>query len=578
MNGLRRLFAILREFTGEVLLSLLLGVAAIAAGIGLLGTSAYLISSAALKPSIAELQVAIVGVRFFGISRGVFRYLERLVSHSVNLRVLTRLREDFYRRVEPGAPANLAAHRSGEILDRVMGDLETLENFYVRVVAPAVVALVIITGVSFFVGGYALRLGLILALGLLIGGFLHPALTAIVSKSHIQNLARSKADTSARLVEVLQGLEDLQVYNAQDRYFGSLLKAFQLSGNLQKRLLNISVGSSGLALLITNLTVLTLLWTAIPLVGDGEFTGISLAVITLVAIASFEAVTAMPAAALNLNASAVAAARLFSIGDGAIRGRVGAVTPDLISCPELILDGVSFTYPEGDHAVLAGLDFALKPGCKIAIVGASGAGKTSLVNLLMSFAQPQTGSIRINGVDLRDADPEWSRSMFSVLPQSAYLFNDSVRGNLLLAKTDADDKELICVLEEVDLLDWYHALPDGLDSWIGEHGVRMSGGERQRLAIARLLLQDRPFVVLDEPTASLDRVTARKVMESINTRTGDKGMLLITYDLDLLKGMDEILVISDGRITQRGTLIPLLEMDGVFRDLFDLENNRIRDS
>ncbi len=577
MKALGSLIAILKEFTGEVLLSLLLGVAAIAAGIGLLGTSAYLIASAALRPSIADLQVAIVGVRFFGISRGVFRYLERLVSHSVNLRVLSRLREDFYRRVEPGAPANLMVHRSGDVLSRVMGDLESLENFYVRVIAPAVVAVVIITGVSFFVGGYALQLGLILAIGMLTGGFIHPVLSMLVSRVHVQNLAASKAAASARMVEVLQGLEDIQVCNAQERYIGTLMGEFKRSGELQNKLVDLNAGSSGLSLLITNLTVLGLLWAAIPLVGEGEFTGISLAVVTLVALASFEAVLPMPAAALNLNACSVAAARLYAIGQPAETPPAASTLPGGHPEPTVHVEDVSFIYATETAPVLENIDFTLIPGRKVAIVGASGAGKTSLVNMLIRFVQPQSGSISVDGIDLSGTDPEWSRSLFAVLQQSEYLFNDTLRGNLLLANPDAGDEKLIRALDVVDLTDWFHALPQGLDTWIGEHGMKMSGGEGQRLAIARTLLQDRPVIVLDEPTANLDYATARRVMDNLFSTLTGKSLLIITYDVNLLREMDEILVISGGKITQRGTFNTLSTHEGDFRSIFMLETDKLNE-
>lgn len=575
MKALVRLLAVIRELTGEVLLSLLLGVAAITAGIGLLGTSAYLIASAALKPSIADLQVAIVGVRFFGISRGVFRYLERLVSHSVNLRVLSRLREDFYRRVEPGAPANLAFHRSGDVLERVMGDLETLENFYVRVISPVVVALVITTGVSLFVGGYASQLGLILAVGLVTGGFIHPAISMLVSRKHLRALSRSKSAASARIVETLQGLEDIQVCNAHERFFGPLLDDFQRSGELQQRLVTISASSSGLSLLITNLTVLGLLWVAIPLVGAEGFNGISLAVVLLVALASFEAVLPMPAASLNFNASATAAGRLFSIGENRAAPLAETRAPDGTAAPVVLFENVNFSYATETAPVLTGIDLALSPGRKVAIVGASGAGKTSLLNLLLSFEHPQSGRISIGGMDLRDTNPDWSRNWFAVMPQSVYLFNDTLRANLLLAKPDAADEALVRALRNVDLGDWFNALPLGLDTWIGEHGMKMSGGERQRLALARTLLQDRPFIVFDEPTANLDRVTSRKVMNALFSILASKGMLIITYDMDLLREMDEIVVLGGGRITQRGTFDELSTIKGDFRNIFVLESDKL---
>lgn len=577
MKPLNRLLAILRMFTGEVITSLLLGVAAIATGIGLLGTSAYLIASAALHPSIADLQVAIVGVRFFGISRGVFRYFERLVSHSINLKVLSYLREDFYRRVEPGAPANLVSYRSGDVLQRVMGDLETLENFYVRVISPVVIAIVVILGVSLFVGGYAVELGVILAAGMVVTGFLQPALSLLLTKSPTEELARSKGSSSARMVEILQGLEDIQSCNAQEHFYEPLMSGFTRSGMLQNRLITLNGVNSGISLLLTNLTVLGMLWFAIPLVSEGSLSGISLAVVTLMALASFEAVNPLPSAAQNLSASRISAQRLFGIGMPEGERVVEGVRVSISSSQRILLDEVDFSYAPHEEKVLEDISFELYPGRKIAVVGASGAGKTSLIHLLLGFQYPQAGRIMIGGVNARELDPEEVRSQFAVLPQSVYLFNGNLRENLLLAKPGASDNELLFAIEKAELSNWLASLPEGLDSCIGEHGVKMSGGERQRLAIARILLQDRPFVLLDEPTANLDQVNASKIMENLFSLYEWKGMLLITHNLDMLPRMDEILLIESARITEHGDFKSLVEKGGRFTKLYDLESDRLNE-
>lgn len=577
MKPLMRLLAILRMFTSEVIVSLLLGVAAIAAGIGLLGTSAYLIASAALHPSIADLQVAIVGVRFFGISRGVFRYFERLVSHSINLKVLSYLREDFYRRVEPGAPTNLVSYRSGDVLQRVMGDLETLENFYVRVISPVIIAIVVILGVSLFVGGYAVELGVMLAVGMGITGFLQPALSLLLTKSPTEKLVRSKASSSSRMVEILQGLEDIQSCNAQGHYYDRLMTEFTRTGRLQNRLTTLSGINSGVSLLLTNLTVLGMLWFAIPLISDGAMSGISLAVVTLVALASFEAVNPLPSAAQNLNASRISAQRLFAIGMPEGERTVKDEKVPISSAPRILLERVDFSYEPHEGKVLEDISFELYPGRKIALVGASGAGKTSLIHLLLGFQSPHAGRIMIDGVNARELDPDEARSQFAVLPQSVYLFNEDLRENLLLAKPEASDDELLFAIGQAELSDWLTSLPEGLDSWIGEHGVKMSGGERERLAIARMLLQDRPFVLLDEPTANLDQVTASKIMENLFSLYGQKGMLLITHNLDMLPRMDEILLIESARIIERGDFKSLIEKGGRFTKLYDLESDRLNE-
>ena len=570
MKTFFRLLSLLKPFASEILLSLLLGVATIASGIGLLGTSAYLIASAALHPSIAELQVAIVGVRFFGISRGVFRYLERLVSHSVNLRILAKLRADFYTRIEPDAPANLFPFRSGDVLGRVMGDLETLENFYVRVISPAIVALVITAGVSLFIGGYLREIGFILASGLIITGFILPGVTVYLSKTHIDRLTRAKADLSSGIVETIQGLEDLQACNAQEIWFEKLHVNNHVTGKIQIKLTTINSVNSGIYLLLMNLTILGILWVAIPVVSSGGMSGVSLAVVMLLAMASFEATLTLPSAAQNLNASLVSGKRLFEIGGEDL---TGVQTPKSTPTPEgqrLVFEGVKFSYGDGQPPILDGLDLVLEKGKKIAVVGASGEGKTSILNLLLRFCEPKSGRVTLDGVDITSLDPAMVRSKFGVMMQATYLFNTSLRENLLLAKPDASVSELNHALSSAELSDWVASLPDGLDTWVGEHGVKLSAGERQRVALARLVLQDAPFLLLDEPTSNLDPINENRIMKTLYLLFWDRGILLITHRLNLLKDMDEILVLQNAGIIERGKFLELMSSNGKFKSIYDI--------
>ena len=575
MKALARLWVIFRSFTGEIVLSLLLGVAAIAASIGLLGTSAFIIASAALHPSIATLQVAIVGVRFFGISRGVFRYLERLVSHSVNLRVVSRLREDFIRRVEPGAPANLVTRQGGDLLQSVMGDVQALENFYVRVISPVVVALVIVTGVSLFIGQYAVELGVILLMGMLLTGFMQPMLALLVTRGTTNRLTRTNAEISAKLVEYLQGLEDLQAANAQQRFISNLERNFEQAGRQQNRIVWLNGLNSGVSLMLTNLSLLLILWAAIPLVSIGAFSGVTLAVISLVVLASFEAISPLNAAAQNFNTSRAAAQRLFSIGGADVSEESQSLDSPAQPCECIRFDHVSFTFSHDAAQIVEDITFELSPRKKLAIVGASGAGKTSLLNLLLAFYQPTGGGIKIDGDDARTLNSDGVRSLFSVLPQNPYIFNEDVRGNLLLAAPEAADETLLETISLAGLADWLASLPDGLDTWIGERGVKMSGGERQRLALARLYLQDRSFLLLDEPTAGLDQATAREVMETIFNWGAQKGMLIISHDLRWMPQMDEILLIEKGHVVEQGRMPELLALHGRFASMYELEKNNL---
>ena len=575
MKSLGGLMAILRHFTSEVLLSILLGIGAVSAGIGLLGTSAYIIASAALHPSISALQVAIVGVRFFGISRGVLRYFERLVSHSVNLRVVARLRENFYRRVEPGAPGNLAIFKGGDLLQQLMGDLEVLESFYVRVLAPLVIAGVVVIGTSLYIGHYASQLGLIVFIGMGITGFLQPFLSLFLTRIPSHQMASINAQSSAKWLEVIQGLEDIQSCNAQRGFYNRLEDGIDSTASVENRLVMIGSLNNSLSLLWMNLTILAVLWIAIPKVSNNELSGVSLAVILLVVMAAFEGVNPLPAAAQKLNACIIAAKRVFSLGSNVRVRQTEKGINNKKSVQQLIAERLALTFENDSQPVLEDISFDLVKGKKIALVGASGSGKTSLLNIMLAMLSSQSGRIICDGLDLKLLDEDSIRNLFTVLPQNIYIFNENLRENLLVAKPEASDNQLVDALGKAGLIEWFQSLPQGLNTWVGERGTKMSGGEKQRLAAARVFLQDRPFMLLDEPTANLDSLTANLLMESLLEYSKSRGLILVTHDTTWLSCMDEILLLERGRIIERGTLSQLLTDHNEFSRIYQLEKDRL---
>jgi ATP-binding cassette subfamily C protein CydC len=576
MKTLRWLLSFLRPFLGEVWLSVLIGTATIAAGIGMLGTSAFLIAMAALHPSIAELQVAIVGVRFFGISRGVLRYLERLVSHSVNLRVLSRLRVWVYEAAERIAPAGLQSERSGELLNRVMADMETLENFYVRVVSPVVVAFIVTAGMSLILGGYFLQLGLILLLGMLLNGLFLPALSIWMTRHSGVEMQRTRAALSADMLEMFQGLADLQAAGAEERWLAKIEESSLRGGQIQAYYGFLSGMNSGATLLVANLTLIGVLVAAIPQVSMGNLSGVSLAVVSLLTMASFEATNSLPAAAQNLTASLASARRLLTLFVPAQQA-TEAAAPLSAQAAEAIqrvrLNDLSFRYPGSGEAALRHVSFTLAKGKVLALVGPSGAGKTSLVNLLMRFWEPQSGQTWLDDQPITNWSADSTRQLFGVISQSPTFFAETLRENLLLARPSAVDAELLVALGQAELHDWFAALPQGLDTWLGEQGARLSGGEQQRLAVARVILQDTPFVILDEPTAHLDAKTERELMDNLFKNFTGKGILLITHQLSTLRYADEILFLAQGKVVEEGSLSALLERPGRFMDYWELQQS-----
>ena len=576
MKTTLRLFQFLKPFTGWVALSILLSTATIASGIGLLGTSAYLISRAALQPSIAVLQVAIVGVRFFGISRGVFRYLERLTSHSVNFRLLTGLRVWLYRTIEPLAPAKLQDFSSGDLLNRILTDVDTLENFYVRVVAPYAAAGLTIIGMGWFLGRFDPKLGLILASGLILSGTGIPLGAYALGRSPGKTAVALKARLSAALIESIQGIGDLTAFNRAGEAAVRLNGLGSRLAQAQRRMVWGSAWINAGNGLLANLTMVLVLWLAIPLVANGQLEGFLLPVMVMLVLASFEAVTPLAVAAQYHSASLESGARLFELEQ--ISPAVPEPIAPLIIVPpplHLELRDVSLSYNQSTDDALTDISLRLDPGKKLAVVGPSSAGKTSLIHVLLRLWDFGRGEILLNDTDIRLFRPADVRAQFSVISQTAYIFNATLRQNLRLARAGAGDDELHTVLLQAGLAEWTAALPDGLDTWVGEHGLRLSGGERQRLAVARALLHDTPLVILDEPTANLDAITEAVLIQQLQSALATKSVLWITHRLVGLEWMDEILVLDGGQIVERGKATDLIKTGGLYARLHEIQQRVI---
>jgi len=582
-SSLARLLGFLRGAWGEVALSVLLGAATIAASIGLMGASSWLISMAALHPSIAELQVAIVGVRFFGISRGVARYLERLVSHGVTFRLLARLRVWFYERLEPLAPARLMMYRAGDLLNRIVADVEMLENFYVRAVAPPLVALVITAGTALFLGGYAPELGwTYLGFALLLGGVL-PLAAHHVSRKPGAALTDLRSALRVRAVDFLQGLPDLLAFGQGAEYRARLQAEGRAYGRAQRRMAQVTGLASAAGVLFTGLGMWSVLALSIPLVSSGRLDGVMLAALTLMAQASFEAVQPLPLAAQMLASSLASARRLFEIvemGEQRAESREQESNRlfSTLSAPVLSVSSLSFAYPGAETPALREVSFELTPGKKLAIVGPSGAGKSTLVSLLLRFWDAPPGSIRLDGRDLLQVPEEAARGRFGVISQRTYLFNTSIRENLRLANPSATQEQIEQAARQAGVHDFIVSLPQGYETLAGERGLRLSGGERQRLAIARALLREAPILLLDEPTASLDPQTERLILENIFALARARSLLLITHRLLGLENMDEILVLEDGRVVERGLHADLCRAGGLYQRMLAIQNRILEES
>jgi thiol reductant ABC exporter CydC subunit len=549
-----------------MLLAALLGLATVASSIGLMATAAWIIASAALHPPIGALDVAIVGVRFFGIARGVFRYLERYVSHQTTFRLLARLRVWFYEGVEPLAPARLMGHRTGDLLARVVSDIDTLEDLYLRVIAPPAVAVMVTAGMAVFMAWYDPRLALALGGFLALAGLAAPLGVQRLSRRVGQELVTTRSDLGVALIDGVQGLADLLAYGAQQTQFERLRSLNRDLARQQARMARINgLHTALLGLLISGAAITTLV-IAIPLVHAGTLSGVMLAVLVLATITSFEAVQPLPAAFQHLSSNLEAARRLFEIVGDQPGHRLESFSSARGARREgwgVRFDQVRFRYAPDLPPALDGVSFTLPSGGTLAVVGTSGAGKSTLVNLLLRFWDSEEGAITLGGRDLRDYTPDEARALMGVVSQNTTLFNATIRANLLLARPDASDDDLIRAAQDARLYDFVQALPDGFG---------LSGGERQRLAIARAILKDAPLLILDEATANLDAVTERAILHTLHSALADRTTLMITHRLVGLDRADEIIVLRAGRIVERGRHADLLQFDGTYRRLWDLQN------
>jgi ATP-binding cassette subfamily C protein CydC len=538
----------------RLVLAVLLGCGAVFAAGGLLITSGYLISRAAQRPEILELSVVIVLVRAFAISRAVLRYGERLASHDAALRLLGLLRASFYKQLAPLVPGDLGGSRSGDLLSRFVGDVDVLQDLYLRALAPPVIAALTIAG-----AGIAAWLilpsavpGLIACM--LVAALAVPALAASLAASAGRRQAHARAALTTEVVETIDGAAELVVAGRAEERIAQLRAADAQLGALARRDALAAGAATSLGSLCAGLAVVAVLLVGIPAVVSGTLAGVLLAALAFLALAAFEGVAPLPPAARRLRACAEAAHRLDELCDREPSVQNPALAVALPATGDLVLENVSVRYGPDEPWVLSSVNLRLAPGRRIALLGPSGTGKTTLAHLLVRFRDPYNGRVSINGVDVRELAQDDVRRAVVFAAQDAYLFNTSVRENVLLARREADDGQVWHALASAGIADWVRSLPQGLDALVGEDGGLVSGGQRQRIALARALLADARFVVLDEPTAHLDQDTARQVMHDIVTGTAGRGVLVITHSTIGLEEFDEVLELSNGRIREAAPL------------------------
>jgi thiol reductant ABC exporter CydC subunit len=546
---LRRLIAIAGVSRARVGLSIVLGALAIGFGVALMTTAGYLISRAAERPEILSLTVAIVAVRFFGLARPLARYLERLASHDLALRSLGRVRRRLYERIEPLAPAQLEGYRRGELLGRMVGDVDTLQGLYLRGLGPPLVALLTGGACVGVAAAFLPAAAAVLAAGLFAAGLALPALALALGRAAGRRQSAARAELTAELVELLRGAPELVAFGRERETLVRVRAADRELVRLGRRDALVSGLADSLTLLVAGVTTAAVLAVAVAAHDSGVLDRVLVATLALLALSSFDTVAPLPAAARELAATVAAGRRVLELTDAepAVRDPDEPLPSPPRRAP-VALEGVTACYAPGEPAVLRGADLRLEPGQHVALVGPSGAGKTTVTNLLFRFLDPERGRLTIAGHDLREYRQEDVRRTFALAGQDAHLFDTTIRANLQVARPGASDAELEEALRRAGSDLWVTSLPHGLDTLVGEEGMQLSGGQRQRLVLARALLADAPVLVLDEPTAHLDALTAARLMDDILDAAAGRTVLLITHRTEGLERMDEVVELRAGAV------------------------------
>jgi ATP-binding cassette, subfamily C, bacterial CydC len=553
---------------GWLALAVLAGAATVGSAMALMGTSAWIISEAALHPSVAVLSVAVVGVRFFGVARGVARYFERLTAHEATLRIITRVRTWWFAALEPLGTARLARWPSGDLLSRATGDVEALQSVYARGVAPVVVACLTTLGVGVFLWQVIPLLAVAVVSLLIIGGGVIPLVAYRLSRAPAEAVASLRAALMAHAVDGVQGAAELLAYGQVATHLERqrLLDADFVRA--QRRLTAINATNGAALLLLSNGAMLATLLIAIPLVVTHTLAGVVLATLALVAQSSFEAVAALPEAWQQLAGARAAAERLTAVATPTHDDMVPTTQASIPTDLTIRASHMTFRYDPDGPVALDDISFTLAPGGHLVLVGPSGGGKSTLARLLLRLWDAPPGTLLIGDIDVRDLDPDAVCACFSVIEQDPHIFQGTVRQNLLLARPGASTDVVIAAARAARLHEVVLSLPLGYDTQLGDGGQRLSDGERQRLAIARAILRDAPILLLDEATAYLDPMNERAVLAAIQTAMQGRTVIRITHRLVAMEDATEILLLDGGCIGERGTHAQLMARGGRYQALW----------
>lgn len=562
MKDLRRLLALLRPYRRWMLAGIALSTGVVLANVALLALSGWFITGmamAGLGLGVINFFTPSAGIRALAIVRAFGRYGERLVTHDATLRVLSQLRVWFYQQLEPLAPARLQHYRGGDLLSRLRADIDTLDNFYLRVLAPGAAAVLSVLLMIAFMALFSVPVALVDLAGLLIVGVLLPLWAQRLGSVPGTRAVAVRSTLRSAVADGVRGSGELRVYQASARHAARIDQLSHALVSQQRRQAWINALSSAGSGLISRLSLWLALLLAIPLVAAARLSGPDLAMVAFFVMASFEGVVGLPLAFQTLGETAAAARRIFEVVDAA----PAVVDPPHDAEPPRVFDlrliGLRMRYETDSAWALDGVDLHVLAGSRVAIVGPTGAGKTSLFNVLLRFWPFQEGTFEIGGRPLQAFSGEAIRGWCATVAQQTHLFNTSIRQNLLLARPDASEEQLLEALRQAHVHDEIIAFRRGLDTLVGEIGVRLSGGQARRVAIARALLKDAPILLLDEPTEGLDATAEHAVLQALEGLMAGRTTLVTTHRPQVLRHVDHVIVLHAGRVVEEGDPAFLLE-------------------
>ncbi|EJD6476921.1 cysteine/glutathione ABC transporter ATP-binding protein/permease CydC [Providencia rettgeri] len=567
MKILLPFLALYRRHWFLITLGIILAIVTLLASIGLLTLSGWFLAGTAIAgfPGLYYFNYMLpaAGVRGAAIFRTAGRYGERLVSHDATFKVLAHLRVFAFSKVFPLSPGGISRFRQGELLNRLVADVETLDHLYLRVLSPIITAFfvtfVLIFGLSYLDPRLAWTLGGIMLFLL----FTMPFIFYRAGKPIGRELTELRGSYRTILTSALQGQAELTLFGATDRFRQNLLNIenkWQIRQQQQAALTGLS---QAIILFASGVTATLLLWMAADHVGGDTKPGALIALFVFCALAAFEALGPVAVAFQHMGQVIASATRVSQLMTAKPEVTFPSESPSIATLESLTVDNISFTYPEQPFAVLHNVSLTLNKGQHLALLGKTGCGKSTLLQLLTRAWDVDSGTIYLNGTPINEFSEKSLRNMMSVVPQRVHVFSDTLRNNLLLANEQATDIELNEVLQQVGL---GNLLENELklNAWMGEGGRQLSGGEQRRLGIARALLHNTPLILMDEPTEGLDAHTEQQILALLKEKCADKTLIVITHRMQGLEEMDNICVMDNGKIIEQGTHQALLGMQGQY--------------